>query len=169
MIDNPQATVDDGKVVVFHYTLRNGDGDVLDTSDGQEPLATLQGAANIVPGLERELAGHTVGERLEVTVAPADGYGEPAGPGPQPVDRAAFPGDMEIHPGMPFFAEGPDGEHLTLWVTDVTDDAVYVDGNHPLAGETLHFEVEIVNVREATDEEKEHGHPHGIDGTAHHH
>lgn len=169
MTADSQDTVADGKVVVFHYTLRNETGEVLDSSSGQEPLASLQGAGNIVAGLERELAGRTVGERLEVAVPPADGYGEVTGPGPQPVDRAAFPDDLEIQPGMPVIAQGPDGGQFTLWVTEVNDDEVLVDANHPLAGVTLNFEIEIVKIREATDEESTHGHPHGIDGTAHHH
>lgn len=163
------STVEDGVVVIFHYTLRDDDGEVLDSSVGEDPLPILQGAGNIVPGLESALVGKSAGDEFEVDVPPAEGYGERLGPGPQEVDRAAFPEGVEIHVGMPFFAEGPEGEDLTLWVTAVTDATVSVDHNHPLAGQTLHFEIAIDRLREATADEKAHGHPHGLDGTAGHH
>lgn len=163
---NPIA---DGHVVFLHYTLKNAKGDVLDEAGSDDPLFYLHGAENIVPGLERELTGKQVGDRLEITVAPEDGYGERSGPGPQAVPRTSFPDDMEIEPGMPFLAEGEDGRPFPVWVASVDAKTVMVDRNHPLAGETLHFEVEVVRTRQATEDELAHGHPHGPEGTEQHH
>jgi FKBP-type peptidyl-prolyl cis-trans isomerase SlyD len=159
--------VAEGSIVSLHYTLRDDDGDVIDSSSGGEPLAYLHGAGNIVPGLERQLTGKTVGDRLTAVVPPEEGYGLPEGPGPQPVPRSSFPEDVELEEGLQFFARGPGGETIPLWVVEVGGDTVMVDGNHPLSGVTLHFEVEVVEVRAATAEEQEHGHPHGEGG--HHH
>jgi FKBP-type peptidyl-prolyl cis-trans isomerase SlyD len=156
----------DGKVVSIHYTLRDDDGDVVDSSSGGEPLEYLHGAGNIVPGLEAAMAGKQVGESFQVTVAPADGYGEVVGD-PRAVPRSAFPADAELEPGSQFFVRGPDGDPLPVWVVGVDGDEVLLDANHPLAGENLHFEIEVVGVRVATEEELEHGHPHGPDGHEH--
>lgn len=161
-------TIREGMVALFHYTLKNDEGQVLDTSDGREPLAYLHGAGNIVPGLERELEGKGAGARFDAVVAPEDGYGERQGKS-QAVERTAFPKGVEIAVGMMFQAQTPDGEVVPLWVERVSEDTVWVDPNHPLAGVTLHFAVEVVGVREATESEVEHGHPHGPDGHHHHH
>lgn len=157
-------TISAGKVVAFHYTLTDADGDVIDTSSGRAPLDYLHGAGNIVPGLERQLEGLVVGARLDAVVPAAEGYGERQFPGPQAVPREAFPEDVEIHPGMQFAAQGPRGEMIPLWVKKVEAETVWVDRNHPLAGVELHFAVEIVSIRGASDEELAHGHPHGPDG-----
>jgi FKBP-type peptidyl-prolyl cis-trans isomerase SlyD len=157
-------TANDGKVVVFHYTLTNDAGEVLDTSRDGEPMPYLHGHDNIVIGLERGMTGRKAGESLTVVVAPEDGYGVVAGPGPQAVPRTAFPHGMAVAPGMQFGAESPDGQSMVLWVTEVGDDEVLVDTNHPLAGVTLTFDVEIVAIRDATEHEIAHGHPHGPDG-----
>ncbi len=154
------------KVVVMHYTLRNDAGVVLDSSAGGEPLAYLQGNGNIIPGLESALEGRTAGEKLSVSIQPADGYGVREEKLVQAVPRAAFKGVDQIAPGMQFHAQGPEGARLVT-VTKVDKDTVTVDANHPLAGQTLHFEVEIAEVREASSEELEHGHVHGAGG--HHH
>jgi FKBP-type peptidyl-prolyl cis-trans isomerase SlyD len=159
--------IGENKVATFHYTLKNDGGEVLDSSDGREPLAYLHGAGNIVPGLEQQLQGKSVGDRFEATVSPEDGYGVRDGR-PQPVDRAAFPPTARIERGMMFQAQTPEGEMIPLWVDRVEDQTVWVDENHPLAGVTLHFAVEVVGIRDATDSEIEHGHPHGPDGHAHH-
>lgn len=164
-----KETAREGKVVVIHYTLTSEDGEVLDTSDGGEPLAFLHGAGNIVPGLERAIEGRAVGDGLNVSVPPTEGYGDRTGPGPQPVPREAFPDGVALRAGMMLAAEGPDGQQMPLWVAAVEDERVFIDSNHPLAGQTLHFQVEIVRIRDATAEERAHGHPHGPDGTAHHH
>ncbi len=162
-------TVAGGKVVSLHYILTDDDGEVLDSSRDAEPLAYLHGGDNIVPGLEREIEGKTVGSKLQVVVAPEDGYGPREEVESQAIPRSAFEGEVpaDIEAGMPLAAEGPDGEMVALWVTKVDDESVYVDPNHPLAGMTLHFDVEVMAVRDASDEEKEHGHPHGPGGHAH--
>lgn len=161
---NEQLTIEDGRVVALHYTLTTPEGQTLDQSELGDPLYYLHGASNIVPGLENALSGHKVGDRLNVRVAPADGYGERVGPGPQPVERDNFPPGMEIVPGMQFMAQNEDGEALPLWVMDVNEQYVFIDHNHPLAGVTLIFDVTVVDVRPATEAELEHGHPHGPDG-----
>jgi FKBP-type peptidyl-prolyl cis-trans isomerase SlyD len=159
--------VADGKVVGFHYTLRNDAAEVIDTSDGGRPLVYLHGASNIVPGLERELTGQAVGASMQVQVAPEDGYGVRYEEGVHQVPRAQFPPGVDIQVGMQFGAEGPDGNPMPVWVAAVGDDVVTIDFNHPLAGQTLHFAVEIVSIRDASAEEIAHGHPHGPGG--HHH
>lgn len=154
------------KVVSIHYTLKNDAGDVIDTSSGREPLAYLHGAGNIVPGLEKALEGKSSGEKVNVSVAPEEGYGPRHDGLVQDVPREAFQGVEEINPGMQFHAQGPSGP-MVVTVVEAGDASVKVDGNHPLAGETLHFDVEVSDVREATDEEKEHGHVHGEGGHEH--
>lgn len=166
MTTTPQAAVD-GTVVSIHYTLRDDDGDVIDSSVDAEPLDYLHGAGNIVPGLEAAMAGKAVGAKFQVTVPPADGYGE-RGPDPKPVPRSAFPDDMELELGTQLFVRGPDGEPFPVWIAGVSDEDVMLDQNHPLAGATLHFEVEVLSIRAATKDELEHGHPHGPDGHHHH-
>lgn len=161
------SAIADGSVVTIHYTLKNADGDVLDSSVGGEPMDYLHGAENIVPGLERELAGHSIGDRVEAVVTPAEGYGERSGPEPQPVPRSSFPDDADLQEGMQVFARGPDEQTFALWVVGLDEDSVVLDHNHPLAGVTLHFDVEVTGIRAATEEEVAHGHPHGPNG--HHH
>ncbi|MCA9563817.1 MAG: peptidylprolyl isomerase [Myxococcales bacterium] len=158
----------DGSVITFHYTLKDDDGEVLDTSIDEEPMAALQGAQNVVPGLEKALAGKKAGDKFSVSVSPEEGYGEKAGPGPQAVSKDQFPDDVDVEAGMMFLAEGDDGHPFPLWVTDVTKTEVMVDTNHPLAGQTLHFDIEVLAVRKATAEEMDHGHVHGPGGHHHH-
>lgn len=158
------TTVADKTVVTFHYTLRDADGEVLDSSEGEEPLIYLHGADNIVPGLERQLVGKKVGDKLTAVVSAQEGYGEHDGEEPQKVPLSDFPEDAEIEEGMEIVAEDDDDELHPLWVVEVGDDYVLLDHNHPLAGVELHFDVEITAIRAATKEELEHGHPHGADG-----
>jgi FKBP-type peptidyl-prolyl cis-trans isomerase SlyD len=159
-----QDTISAGKVVALHYTLRDDAGVLIDGSAGAEPLYYLHGAENLVPGLETALTGHKTGDKLSVTVLPKDGYGLREGPGPQSVPRDAFPEDAELEEGMPFCVENDEGEEIELWITSVDEDEVLVDVNHPLAGVTLCFDVEVVSIRAATAEEQMHGHPHGAGG-----
>ena len=154
------------KVVSIHYTLTNQEGTVLDSSSGSEPLAYLHGFGNIIPGLENALEGKETGEKLSVTVEPEQGYGARDEQLVQAVPRSAFKGVEELAPGMQFQAQGPQGTRLVV-VTQVAQDVVTVDANHPLAGQTLHFEVEVSEVRAATAEEIEHGHVHGPHGHNH--
>lgn len=152
--------IDDKCVVAFHYTLTNADGEQLDSSEGREPLKYLHGANNIVPGLEKEMQGKSAGDKLKVEVSPEDGYGHVNPELVQKVPRSAFEDAPEIKAGMQFQAQAPDGRVQLITVKDVSDDEITVDGNHPLAGQTLHFDVAIEEVREATEEEIAHGHAH---------
>jgi FKBP-type peptidyl-prolyl cis-trans isomerase SlyD len=153
-------------VAAFHYTLTNEQGEIIDSSAGREPLAYLHGAGNIVLGLEREMTGKSAGDTFNVVVAPEDGYGLHQEGLIQRVPRGAFQGVDVIEPGMQFHANGPNGP-MTVTVAAVDDDTVSVDGNHPLAGQTLHFAIEVIEVREASAEEVMHGHVHGAGGHEH--
>lgn len=153
-------------VAYFHYTLTNDAGDQLDSSRGGEPMAYLHGKGNIIPGLEKALEGKAAGDTLNVTVAPGDAYGERVEALVQAVPRAAFGGVADLQPGMRFQAETQQGP-VPVVVTEVGIEEVTVDGNHPLAGVTLHFDVEITDVREASVEEVLHGHVHGAGGHQH--
>ncbi|MBU2712666.1 FKBP-type peptidyl-prolyl cis-trans isomerase [Zooshikella harenae] len=152
--------IEKNTVVSFQYTLTNAEGDVLDRSEQDAPMTYLHGAGNIIPGLESALVGKTAGDQLKVTVAPEEGYGEKHPDLIQTVSRELFEGVEDIQSGMQFQAQSPDGQVQVIRVVDVAGDEVTIDANHPLAGETLHFEVEITQVREAADEELEHGHAH---------
>jgi len=147
-------------VVSMHYELTDKSGEVLDSSQGGEPLSYLHGAGNIIPGLEQALDGKTEGDSVQTVVAPADAYGETRPEMVQVVPRAAFQGVETIEPGMTFQAQGQDGSTRQITVTEVDGDEITVDGNHPLAGVELHFDVQIVGVRSATEEEVAHGHVH---------
>ncbi len=151
--------ISENKVVTIHYTLTNVSGEVLDSSVGEEPLAYLHGAGNIVAGLEDALAEKTVGDKLDVTVAPEDGYGEKHDEMVQKVPVDNFDGVDNVEVGMQFMAQVPWGEQ-PVEVIKVEEDGITLDGNHPLAGETLQFAVEVIAVRDATEEEVEHGHVH---------
>lgn len=153
-------------VVAFHYTLTNDAGEVLDSSEGREPLTYLHGAGNIIPGLEKQLEGRAPGDKLQAKVAPEEGYGEVQPQLVQEVPRDAFQGVDDVEPGMQFQAQTQGGP-LMVTVTKVEGDTVTVDGNHPLAGQSLNFDVEIAEVREASEEEVEHGHVHGEGGHEH--
>lgn len=152
-------------VVLFHYTLTNAEGETLDQSQG-EPLAYLHGAGNIIPGLENALTGKVVGDKLTVNVPAAEGYGEYNAEMVQEVPRNMFQGVDDIQPGMQFQAQTDDGMQVVT-VKDVSDESIFVDANHPLAGQDLNFDVEIVDIRPASQEELDHGHVHGAGG--HHH
>jgi len=159
-------TVSAKKVVFIHYTLTNDDGDVIDSSLGHAPLAYIHGEGNIIPGLENALAGKSVGDKLKVSIPPEEGYGLRDDGLIQAVPKAAFHGVDEILPGMQFHTETAEGGQLVT-VLDVQEDSVILDGNHPMSGLTLNFDVEVTEVRDATLEELAHGHVHGEGG--HHH
>jgi FKBP-type peptidyl-prolyl cis-trans isomerase SlyD len=155
----------DDMAVLIHYKVANSAGEVLDSSEGDEPLAYIHGSGDIVPGLERALSGKGAGDRVQVTVPPAEGYGEHESAKVQTVPRDAFE-EKNLQPGMRFQAESEDGDVLVT-ITQVGADEVTIDANHPLAGQTLHFDVEVMAVRECTPEELAHGHVHGP-GDHHH-
>jgi FKBP-type peptidyl-prolyl cis-trans isomerase SlyD len=153
-------------VVTMHYTLKDDAGATLDSSAGSDPIAYLHGHGNIVPGLERQLEGKSAGDKLNVQLAPADGYGEYHKELVQQVPLRAMKGVSKVTVGMRLQAQTPEGPRVVT-VTHVASDMVTIDGNHPLAGKSLNFEVEITDVRQATEEELSHGHVHGAGG--HHH
>jgi len=152
------------KVVTIDYELRDGEGELIDTSEGAGPLSYLHGAHQIVPGLERALEGLDAGAERDVVVPPEDGYGRPDPGGVFTVPRATFPPELTIAVGDTFMGENDDGAGLPVRVVELRDDVVVVDANHPLAGVTLHFHVVVREVRDATVAELQHGHPHGADG-----
>jgi len=152
--------IGDGLVVAFHYTLKDDAEKQIETSVGKAPLHYLHGAGNIVPGLEAALVGKTAGDAVSVVVELEDGYGVRDERGVLEVPRTQFPADAPLELGMQFGVKGPDEQMYPVWVTEVGEETVTVDLNHPMAGMRLHFEVEVESVREATDEEKAHGHPH---------
>lgn len=158
--------ITDDRVVLIHYTLTNDAGETLDSSAGREPLAYLHGRGNLIQGLESKLTGRVTGDTLDVRVAPRDGYGELDPSLAHDVPRSAFPDGADIRVGMRFQTQSNQGPQV-VFVTEVSDESVRVDANHPLAGQYLNFAVEIEDVREASDEELSHGHVHGAGG--HHH
>lgn len=157
-----------GKVVSLAYSLKNEAGEVLDSGDKSNPFAYLHGMNQIVPGLERALEGMKTGEKKSVEIEPKDGYGEYDKGLIVQVSKTQFPPNVQLRPGMQFEGGSPDGSPLVFTVEKVEGDAVTVNGNHPLAGETLYFDIEVLSVRDATADEMSHGHAHG-DGSGHHH
>lgn len=153
-------------VVTLHYTLKDDAGEILDSSAGGEPLAYIHGHGNLVAGLERELTGRGAGDRISVKLAPADGYGEYQKQLVQQVPRRSLQGIAHLRIGMQLQTQTAEGPRAVR-VTRLTGDLVTLDGNHPLAGKNLHFDIEITDVRAATAEELSHGHVHGVGG--HHH
>jgi FKBP-type peptidyl-prolyl cis-trans isomerase SlyD len=154
------------RVVLIHYTLKDDAGNVIDTSAGAEPLAYIQGHGNLVAGLEKALEGKQEGSTVAVSVTPEEGYGKHDSHLIQRVPKRTLQSAGAIKKGMQFQGRTDDGMRL-FTVTAVIGDMVTLDGNHPLADKTLHFDVQVVSVREATSEELEHGHVHGAGG--HHH
>ncbi len=154
------------KVVSLAYTLRDDDGEVIDRSEDGSPLLYLHGAQNIVPGLEEQLEGVAQGESVKATVSPEKGYGSRIGQA-QEVPRNLFPADAELAAGMQVVAHDDEGRQIPFFIAGITEDTITVDPNHPLAGETLHFDVTVESLRDATEEEVAHGHPHGAGGHQH--
>jgi len=152
-------------VVRFDYVLKNDGGDVIDSSDG-EPLAYIHGHGQIVPGLERAMGGKAAGDRFDVRIAPADGYGERDDDAIFKIPRSRLPKDLSPKVGQELASRTPDGGVMRFRLVEVTEESVTADANHPLAGESLNFSVSVVEVRSATTEELEHGHAHGA-GWAH--
>jgi len=152
--------IGDKVVVTIHYKLTDNSGEIIDSSEGAEPLAYLHGAGNIIPGLENALVGKAEGASLQVAIAPEQGYGEVHPQLIETVPREAFQGIDQIEPGMAFEAQGSDGQARRIVVKEVNGDEIIIDGNHPLAGVDLNFDVQVVSVREASEEEVAHGHVH---------
>ena len=158
--------VSNGKVVSIHYTLKDDEGTILDSSSGKDPLAYLHGANNVISGLETAMEGKKPGENFSVRIEPTEAYGEKDDTKLQTLDRSMF-GEHEVQIGQQFHAADPEGNSIVVTVTNIDGDEIIIDGNHPLAGITLNFDVEVVDIRDASDEEISHGHVHGEGG--HHH
>ena len=148
------------KAVSMHYTLKNDAGEVIDSSEGKEPLDFLQGHGNIIPGLESALEGANKGDKIEVSVKPEQGYGLKMQDAIQEIPRSALQGIDEVKVGMQLQSQDQDGNAYIVTVTKVEDDKITIDANHALAGETLHFSVSIESIRKAETEELSHGHVH---------
>ena len=158
--------IDKHRVVTLTYTLKDNDDNIIDKSDDGS-FCYLHGASNIIPGLENALTGKAAGDELSVAVPPEEAYGIHDAEKTQKVPRDMFPPEQEIEPGMQFHAQSPDGQPFVVTIAGIEDDGIVVDGDHPLAGLHLNFDVKVMDVREASSEEIEHGHVHGPDG--HHH
>lgn len=155
------------RVIGFHYKLTDKHGTLIDSSEGQEPLFYLEGAHQIIPGLERVLGLMNVGDKRKIEVKAADAYGEVNQEMIIQVKRTQFPPDAKLNVGDQFQVN--EDEHAPVFtVTKIEADDVTVDGNHPMAGKDLFFDVEITAVRPATPEELSHGHAHGAHGHGHH-
>ena len=160
-------TIAQHKVVTIHYKVSDSESDeLIDSSENGEPMTYLHGARNIIPGLEQALEGKAQGDELEVTIPPAEAYGERSDERIQQVPLQAFQGMDKVEPGMAVTAQTGQGQ-IDLVVTAVDDEVVTVDANHPLAGKSLKFNVTVEEVRDASEEEIAHGHVHGPGG--HHH
>jgi len=155
------------KVVIIDYTLKNDDGEIIDSSNGGEPLAYIHNSGHIIPGLENALDGKKAGESISVRVPPEEGYGVRNDALTQAMPREAFEGVETLEVGMQFHAEGADGDMQLITIAAIEGDEITIDGNHPLADQHLNFDVEIKEVRDASAEELDHGHVHGAGGHDH--
>jgi len=156
--------VKDGAVVSLSYTLKLANGDVVDYSEADDPLEYLHGAENIIPGLEQQLVGLKVGDEKNVELAPTEGYGVYDPEDVEVVERKELPKDLQLKLGMVLAISDEDGGLSEAFVREITPNEVKLDFNHPLAGQRLFFKVKVLGVREATEEELAHGHPHGEHG-----
>ncbi|MDZ7753910.1 MAG: peptidylprolyl isomerase [Gammaproteobacteria bacterium] len=150
--------IDTNKVVSLHYTLTDSEGLVLDTTQGRGPLTYIHGAGNVIAGLDEGMEGHAAGDRLHITIPPEKAYGDKDDELLIKAHRSQFDGPDELEPGMQFHFGSGLNQRLFV-VTEVVSDNVFLDGNHPLAGLTLQFDIEIVDVRDATADELRNGLP----------
>ena len=151
--------VEKNKVVAIDYTLKDDNGEVLDSSAGRQPLCFIQGVGNLIPGVENALEGKSAGERLEITVPPETGYGVRDDSLVMSIEREKFGEVEDLKEGLRFRMDTPDGP-MIFTVLNIGDTEVQVDGNHPLSGMMLNFDITVQSVRDATSEELDHGHVH---------
>ena len=158
------------KVASLGYTLKNDNGDVLDTADKSDPFLYLHGAGGIIKGLEKALDDKEVSDSFHVIIPPEDAYGMKDDKLVESVQRSMFEGidEKELVAGAQFHAQTAHGTQV-ITIASIDGDTVNIDANHPLAGETLHFDVEVLDIRDATEEEIAHGHPHAAGGCGHDH
>lgn len=161
--DDHRMTVEDDRVVSLDYTLKV-DGGVVDKSEENDPIQFIQGHGQIIPGLEKQLYGMSIGESKNVVVPPAEGYGEADSSAYAEIPRAEFPPHIPLETGVALQLRDKDGDMLDAYIVEVRDDNVVLNFNHPLAGKELHFSVTVVDLRDATEEELSHGHVHSEDG-----
>lgn len=155
------------KVITFNYTLKDEEGNILDSTGNAAPFSFLSGKGQILPKLEEALDGMLLGTKKNVKINASDAYGEYQEGAVQQVDRGNFPQDADLQPGMQFVANSPEGQQMPFIISEVKENNITIDFNHPLAGKNLEFDVELIDIRDATAEELSHGHVHGPGG--HHH
>lgn len=166
-MNNSALSITDGMVVTFRYTMSLDDGEIVAGAAGPETITYLHGEGALLPGLEDALYGLKAGQRKAITLAPHEAYGELDEDAWELVPLSEFPPDLELEPGMALEIHDDEMDEIyEAYVAQISDEGVLLDFNHPLAGETLHFQIEVLDVRPATREELEHGHPH-IGGHAH--
>lgn len=159
-------TITKGQVVEIEYTLKDAAGEILDTSKGKDPLVYLHGYKNIIPGLEKQLEGQKEGALLNLTIEPSEAYGHRTQELVNSVPKEELSQIPDLEVGMQLQAQGSQGVQIVT-VVDINDDTVTLDANHPLADQTLYFDIEVLSVRAGTAEEKSHGHVHGVGGHQH--
>lgn len=155
------------KVVTFNYTVKDEEGNVLDTTSNREPLSYLSGQNQIIPKLEETLNTMLIGGKKNVKIDAPEAYGEYKKEAVQEVKKSDFPAELEIEVGRSYIANSPEGQQMPFVIKSADEEKVEIDFNHPLAGKNLEFDVEVVDVRDATPEEMEHGHAHGAGGHQH--
>lgn len=159
--------IEANKVVTINYTLKDEKGEVLDSTENKNPFSYLSGNSQILPKLEDKINGMIIGSKDNIKLDPVEAYGDYKDEAVQKVNKSNFPNDAKLEEGMSFMANTPDGKQMPFVIKNIEGEDITVDFNHPLAGRSLEFDVELVDVREATTEELQHGHVHGSDG--HHH
>ncbi len=152
------------QVVTMNFTLKDEDGNILDTTNGNEPFSFISGTNQILPKLEEKVGEMLIGSKKELILAPEDGYGVYQVEAVRTINRSEFPEGTELKTGIGFLAKAPNGSDVQFFIKDVNGDNIKVDFNHPLAGKTLHFNLELLNLRDATKEELDHGHVHSKGG-----
>ena len=155
------------QVVTINYTLKDSEGEIIDSTSEGKSFSFLSGSEQILPKLEEAIGGMLIGSKKIVALAAADAYGEYFDDAVQVLQSSEFPKEMEIKEGMEFVTNDADGNQMPFVISKITDEQITVDFNHPLAGEDLTFDVELLTIRDATEEELAHGHAHG--GHGHHH
>ncbi|MGA8263825.1 MAG: peptidylprolyl isomerase [Ignavibacteriaceae bacterium] len=155
------------QVVTMNFTLKDDDGNVLDSTQSKEPFLFISGTNQILPKLEEKVGEMLIGSKKDVVLQPEDGYGVYKQEVVRTINRSELPQDVKLDKGMGFLAKSPQGKDVQFFIKEIEDEKITVDFNHPLAGKALHFDLELVNLRDATPEELDHGHVHGDGG--HHH
>lgn len=155
-------------MVTINYTLTDSDGEIIDSTSEEKSFSFLSGTEQILPKLEEAIGEMLIGSKKIVALTAEDAYGEYIDDAVQVLQRSEFPKEMEIKEGMEFVTSAPDGSQMPFVISKITDEQITVDFNHPLAGEDLTFDVELLTIRDATEEELSHGHAHGVHGHHHH-